>query len=121
VNVSQLRRAHDLQNRLRALTIHVQARQQSGRRAWPERFGYDGKRHRLSWFETLQGLLFLAVVLFGVTHAVASGLLICGGIAMCVLAILTNCCKGKIPNLMHLVFASLWAFTGAIYVLVHMS
>jgi hypothetical protein len=123
VNVPQLRRVHDLQNRPRALTIHAQARglKQSRKSAWPEGFGYERKRHRLSWFETLQGLSFLAVVMFGMTHALASGLLICAGMAMCVLAILTTCCKGKTPKLLHLVFATSWAFIGAIHILAHMT
>ena len=121
MSVPQPRRVHDLRNRSRALTTHSESGAFKQTRAWSERSGYRRTCHRLTWFEALQGLSLIAIVMLGGTHALLSGLLICSAIAMCVLAILMTCIKGKDPRSMHLVFAILWAFIGAIYTFVHMS
>ena len=72
--------------------------------------------HRLPWFGAVQGLSFLAVVMFAATNVLVSGVLICSGIAMCAVAILATCCKGRMPKPTHLAFAIFWAAVGAIYV-----
>jgi len=72
--------------------------------------------HRLAWFEAVQGMSFLAVVMFAATNALVSGMLICAGIVMSSVAILATCCKGRMPKPTHLAFAIFWAALGAIYV-----
>jgi hypothetical protein len=124
VSVPQPRHAHDLRNRRRralAIHSHAPALERVEDRAKPHKPEYQGKHHRLTWFETLQGLLFLAVVMLGATYALASGLLICAAIGTCVVAIVTSCLRVGAPKPLHLILATLWAFVGAIYVFVRMS
>ncbi|HVF18559.1 MAG TPA: hypothetical protein VNA21_16670 [Steroidobacteraceae bacterium] len=90
-------------------------------RAKPQIFQHASKSHRLTWFETLQGLLFLAVVMLGGTYALASGLLICAAIGMSVVAIIFSCLRVGAPRPLHLVLATLWAFVGAIYIAANMT
>ena len=71
--------------------------------------------HRLPWFGAVQGMSFLAVVMFAATNVLMSGVLICAGIAMSAGAILSTCCKGRMPRPTHLAFAIFWAVLGAVY------
>jgi hypothetical protein len=59
--------------------------------------------------------------MLGATNDLVSGVLICGGMAMCVFAILTTCWKGRTPKPLHLMLAIFWAFIATIYVFAHMS
>jgi hypothetical protein len=123
VSVPQPRHAHELRNRRRrALAISSQTRkfEPLEERLHPQQIQHEGKSHRLTWFEALQGLLFLSVVMLGATYAVASGLLICAAIGTCVAAIVTSCLRIGAPKPLHLVLATLWAFVGAIYIAAHM-
>jgi hypothetical protein len=72
--------------------------------------------HRLAWFGAVQGMSFLAVVMFAATNVLVSGVLICAGIAMSAVAILATCCKGSMPKPTHLAFAIFWAAVGVVYV-----
>jgi hypothetical protein len=121
---TQPRHARELRNRQRrALAVHTQARKFEliEDATKPRSVDRERKSHRLTWFEALQGLLLLAVVMLGATYAIVSGLLICTAIATSVVAIVASCLKAGAPKPLHLVFAALWAIVGAIYIAAQMS
>jgi hypothetical protein len=124
VSTPQPRQAYELRNRQRrVLAIHAEARkfeltEETAKSRSVER---ERKCHRLTWFEALQGLLLLAVVMLGATYAIVSGLLICTAIATSVVAIVAGCLKAGAPKPLHLVLAALWAIVGAIYTAAQMS
>jgi hypothetical protein len=78
-------------------------------------------RHRLTWFETLQGLSFLAFVMLGKANSFLSGCIVCGGIAMCIPAMIATGMRGRARNPLHLVLATFWALIGTVYILLRMS
>jgi hypothetical protein len=69
----------------------------------------------------LQGLLLLASVMFGKSHSLVSGFLICGGIGMCVIAIGATLARRRVGNPLHLVFAIAWSLVGVVYLGIRMS
>jgi hypothetical protein len=86
-----------------------------------QKFKRRPTRHRLTWFETLQGLLFLAFVMLGKANSLLSGWLVCAGIAMCIPAMIATGMRGRARHPSHLVVATFWALIGTLYVLLRMS
>ena len=69
--------------------------------------------HRLSWFATLQGLLFLTFILLDKTqNTMATSLLICVGIGMCVPAIAAVYTSAAIRHRLKSLLAILWVIAG---------
>lgn len=112
------RRTPDAHNRPRPPTLAPRAQdfRLIEARARVRELARHGNRHRLTWFETLQGLSFLAFVMLA-RNTLVSGLLICGGIAMCVPALIATGVRGRVRKPMHLVLATFWALIGTSYFL----
>lgn len=122
MSVPRPRLAHDLPSRRRAPTIANQARgiTQSEERVRSRKSVRRATQHRLTWFETSQGLAFFAFVMLGATNGLVGGLLILLGIAMCAPALIAAGVTGRTRKPIQLVLAVAWAILGTIYILVQL-
>lgn len=77
-----------------------------------QHFERDAIRHRLSWFATLQGLLFLVFVLVDKDEVVLTSVLACIGVAMCVPAMASSYASSRLKNWLRLLLAVLWVTLG---------
>lgn len=77
-----------------------------------QHFEHDAIRHRLSWFATLQGLLFLVFVLVDKDAVLLTSALVCVGVAMCVPAIASSYTHSRLKNWMRLLLAVFWVALG---------
>jgi hypothetical protein len=122
LHVPQPRRVHDLHGRSRSPTATYKNRDLQHKESLSAQpYERDVTRHRLTWFETLQGLLFLAVVMVGKSNGLVTNLLICGGIVLCVPTIIATCVTGVARHPLRLVLANFWGLMGTIHLLWRMS
>jgi len=78
-----------------------------------ERFGGEVVRHRLSWFATLQGLLFLWFILIDYkTFAVLPQILVCVAVAMCLPGIANAYKSPALRYRLHVALAIGWVALG---------
>lgn len=75
-------------------------------------FESNSIRHRLSWFVTLQGLLFLSFVLVDKREWLLTSALVCAGVAMCVPSIASAYTSPRLRNWLRLLLALFWAVLG---------
>jgi len=68
--------------------------------------------HRLSWFTTLQGLLFLSFMLVDKSHVTLISLMICAGVALCLPAIAGAYRDAGIQSWLKLLLAIFWVMLG---------
>lgn len=82
-------------------------------------FEQDAIHHRLSWFATLQGLLFLSFALIDKDETLLISALVCVGVAMCVPAIASTYAQSRLKNWIRLALAVFWVALGAAQFLLH--
>jgi hypothetical protein len=75
-------------------------------------FEQDVIRHRLSWFATVQGLLFISFALIDKSQVILTSVLVCAGIAMCLPAIASAYTSPRLKNWMRLLLAVFWVTIG---------
>jgi hypothetical protein len=73
---------------------------------------HDVVRHRLSWFVTLQGLLFVSFALIDKSQVILISVLVCAGVAMCLPAIASAYTSPRLKNWMRLLLAVFWVTLG---------
>lgn len=82
-------------------------------------FEPDAIKHRLSWFVTLQGLLFLSFVLVDKREFLLTSVLVCAGVAMCVPSIASAYTSPRLRNWLRLFLAVFWAVLGTAHFIMH--
>jgi hypothetical protein len=83
-------------------------------------FEHGAVRHRLSWFATLQGLLFLSFVLLDKSkNVMLTSLLVCAGVALCLPAIASAYTRLGIKNRLHILLAIGWVIIGTAQFVLH--
>jgi hypothetical protein len=86
----------------------------------PRRSERRGIHHRLSWFVTLQGLLFLGFVLIDKReHVTLTSLVVCAGVALCIPAIASTYARAGLQNWLRFVLALCWVAIGTIQFMWH--
>ena len=76
--------------------------------------------HRLSWFATFQGLLFLSFVLVDKrANVLLTSLLVCAGVAMCIPAMSSAYTNLGIRNRFRVLLAVCWVTIGTAQFILH--
>ena len=119
MRVRQIERTREAQRRARSMESgRLEKKMKDASDVFATRHFEGGAiRHRLSWFATLQGLLFLYFVLVDKDDVGLITTLVCVGVAMCLPSIASTYARSRFKNWVRVLLAVFWVSLGVAHLL----